>query len=358
MKHFKKENIIFGLLVNLLVFILWQAVNYQYEFKHPFFLWFLFLIPLLSIWYSFVSEKFQAQINISSFRGFLEKRINWVAFLRPALIALRQIALALIILALARPQSKLSFQDVNTEGIDIIMVMDVSASMLAKDFEPNRLEASKELAQDFIADRKNDRIGLVVYEGQAFTQCPLTTDHRVIKNLFSSVKTGLIKGGTAIGMGLATAVNRLRESEAKSKVIILLTDGVNNSGSVSPVTAAEIAKEFGIKVYTIGVGSKGKALSPVGIYPSGDYKYDYLDVEIDELSLEKIAFITKGKYFRATNNASLENIYKEIDKLEKTEVKVTEIRQTKEEFLYLLLIAAGILLAEVLLNATLFRTIP
>jgi len=358
MRKFKKENIIFGLLVNLLVFSIWQAVNYRFEFKHPFFLWGLVAIPLLSIWYALVSDKIQAKITISSFRGFKVKNINWVSFLRPSLIALRQIALAFVILAVARPQSKLSFQDVNTEGIDIIMVLDISASMLAQDFEPNRLEASKEIAIEFIEQRKNDRIGLVVYEGQAFTQCPLTTDHRVIKNLFSGVKTGLIKGGTAIGMGLATAVNRLRESKSKSKIIILLTDGVNNSGSVSPVTAAEIAKEFGIKVYTIGVGTQGQALSPIAMYPNGQYKYDYRDVEIDELTLEKIAFLTKGKYFRATNNESLKNIYKEIDTLEKTEIKVTEIRQTKEEFFPLLLIAFILIALEVLLNATLFKTIP
>lgn len=355
---FKSENIVYGLLINLLAFALWQAVNYRYEFGAPLFIWGLLLIPILSVWYFFKSNNIQAKITITSLKGFQVKKINWLAFLRPSLYGLRQLALTLIILCLARPQSRLSFQDVNTEGIDIVIVTDISASMLAKDFKPNRLEASKEVAQEFIKTRHNDRIGLVVYEGQAFTQCPLTTDHRVLHNLLDEVKTGMIEGGTAIGMGLATAVNRLRESESKSKVIILLTDGVNNMGSISPVTAAEIAKEFGVKVYTIGVGTQGKALSPVAMYPDGSYRYDYMDVEIDELSLQKIALLTKGKYFRATDNKSLEDIYAEIDKLEKTEIKVTEISQKKDEFMPLALFAIGLLGLELLLNTTLFRTVP
>ena len=241
---------------------------------------------------------------------------------------------------------------------DIAIAMDVSASMLARDFSPDRLEAAKAVAMQFIDRRPNDRIGLVVYEGEAFTQCPLTTDHDVLKDLFAQVRSGLIEGGTAVGMGLATAVNRLRESEAKSRVIILLTDGVNNAGNVQPVDAAQIAAQFGIRVYTIGVGTRGKALSPVARYPNGKYRYDHVDVEIDEEMLQEVAARTDGRYFRATDEAKLRAIYAEIDQLEKTRIKVTEHSRRNEEYFPLALAGSGLLLLGLLLDRSLFRTTP
>lgn len=348
---------IYLLLLNLLCFILWQVTAYMFEFKNPEYLWFLLSIPLLSLWLIFRNQDIGQSIALSSFSQLYTKSIDWLAFFRPSLLLFRLVAICSLCLAIARPQSKDSFQNANVEGVDIIMALDISASMLAKDFEPNRLEASKEVAIEFIKKRENDRIGLVVYEGESYTQCPLTTDHNVLINLFKDVKTGYVEGGTAIGMGLATAVNRLRDSEAKSKVIILLTDGVNNQGSISPISAAQIAKEFGIKVYTIGVGNEGKALAPVRKY--GDqYQYDYVDVEIDELTLEKIAFETDGKYYRATNNTSLGEIYSEIDKLEKTEIKVTEYTKRNEEYFPFLLLGLIALVIEWFLVSTIFKSIP
>jgi Ca-activated chloride channel homolog len=263
----------------------------------------------------------------------------------------------LLVIALARPQSKTAWQDKTTEGIDIIISFDVSASMLAKDFEPNRLDAAKSIAIDFISQRPNDRIGLVIYEGEAFTQCPLTTDHKVLTNLFREVRSGLIDGGTAIGMGLATAVNRLKESEAKSRVVILLTDGVNNAGAIPPVTAAEIAREFGVRVYAIGVGTKGRALSPIAIYPNGQYKYDYVEVQIDEDALTQVAQMTNGKYFRATDNNSLKSIYQEIDTLEKTRIQVTQHSKRHEEFFIFALFGLSLIAFEFFLKNTVFRTV-
>ena len=264
----------------------------------------------------------------------------------------------MIIIALARPQSNLSWQNVSTEGIDIVVAMDISASMLAQDFQPNRLESSKQVAIDFIEARPNDRMGLVVYEGESFTQSPLTTDHRVLVNLFKDVKTGMVEGGTAIGMGLATAVNRLKESDAKSKVIILLTDGVNNAGSIAPITAAEIAKEFGIRVYTIGVGSEGRALSPVAVFPDGRYKYDYIDVKIDEATLQEIAKLTDATYFRATDEKALAKIYAQIDRLEKTKINVTEHSRKSEEYYLIALIGSILLISEFFFRKTILQTLP
>jgi Ca-activated chloride channel family protein len=271
---------------------------------------------------------------------------------------LRMGALSLLIIAFARPQSQLSWQDVTTEGIDIVISMDISASMLAQDFRPNRLEKSKEVAVEFINSRPNDRIGLVVYEGESFTQCPLTSDHRVLINLFKDVRTGMVQGGTAIGMGLATGVNRLRESEAKSKVIILMTDVENNAGSVDPLTAAEIAKSYGIRVYTIGVGTMGRAKSPIARYPDGTYKYDLVEVKINDEMLTQIAEMTGGSYYRATDGEALERIFSEIDTLEKTKINVTEHRRKKEEYFWLLAIGAGLLLIEFLYKQLYLRTLP
>ena len=259
-------------------------------------------------------------------------------------------------MAMARPQSEDNWQDVQREGIDIVIALDISASMLAKDLRPDRLEASKQVAIDFIDGRPNDRIGLVVYEGEAFTQCPITTDHRVLKELFSEVRSGLIDGGTAIGTGLATALNRLRESEAKSKVVILLTDGVNNAGTIQPNDAALIAEQLGIRVYTIGVGTKGKALSPVTRYATGQYRYDYVDVEIDETTLRNVADRTGGKYFRATDERKLKDIYTEIDRLERTRIKVTEHRSMNEEYFPFALAGCALLLLGGLLDRSVLRT--
>jgi Ca-activated chloride channel family protein len=243
-----------------------------------------------------------------------------------------------------------------TEGIDIVISMDISGSMLAQDLKPDRLEASKNVAMNFISGRPNDRIGLVIFSGESFTQCPLTTDHQVLQNLFANVKSGMVEDGTAIGMGLATAVNRLKESEAISKVIILLTDGVNNQGSVAPLTAAKIAQKFGIRVYTIGVGTKGYAPYPFKT-PFGTTVYQDVEVQIDEETLQNIASVTNGQYFRATSNKALESIYREIDQLERSKIEIKEYHKKKEEFFPLALLALTLLIIEFALRHTIFRSI-
>jgi len=250
----------------------------------------------------------------------------------------------------------LSGRDIKTEGIDIMMALDISSSMLAEDLKPNRIEAAKKVAEEFIDSRPNDRIGLVVFGGESFTQCPLTTDHSVLKNLFAGIQSGILADGTAIGEGLGTAVNRIRNSRAKSKVVILLTDGVNNIGSIAPETAGEIAKTFGIRVYTIGVGTRGMAPYPVKS-PFG-IQYQNVEVQIDEPVLKKIAGETDGKYFRATNTGKLKEIYSEIDKLEKTKIDVTEFHNYTEEFYPLALGALLLLVLDILLRFTLFKKLP
>ena len=291
---------------------------------------FLLLIPIaLFIWYFFKSKKNTSEIIFSDLHS-LEK----IKTIKNQLIHLPHLfkicALILLIIALARPQSSTNWEESTTEGSDIILSLPISGSMLAEDLKPNRLEASKEVAMDFISKRANDRVGLVIFSGESFTQCPLTTDHNVLINLFKDVKSGMVEDGTAIGMGLATAVNRLKESDAISKVIILLTDGVNNKGVVAPFTAAEIAKKFGIRVYTIGVGTEGYAPYPFQT-PFG-IQYQDVEVQIDEETLQNIATVTDGKYFRATNNSKLKEIYKDIDKLEKSKIEVTEFHKRSEEF--------------------------
>jgi Ca-activated chloride channel family protein len=265
-------------------------------------------------------------------------------------------AATLLIIAMARPQSSTNWEESTTEGIEIILAMDISGSMLAQDLKPDRLEASKNVAIDFISQRKNDRVGLVIFAGESFTQCPLTTDHNVLINLFKDVKSGMVDDGTAIGMGLATAINRLKDSEAISKVIILLTDGVNNSGTIPPLTAAEIAQKFGIRVYTIGVGTEGFAPYPFQT-PFG-IQYQEVEVKIDEKTLQDIATLTDGKYFRATNNNSLREIYKDIDALEKTKIEITEFHKRAEEFLPFALWALGLLFLGFLLQITYLKQIP
>lgn len=264
--------------------------------------------------------------------------------------------MALFIVALARPQSTSSRQDVSIEGIDIVMALDVSGSMLAMDLKPDRLEAAKEVASEFISGRENDRFGLVIFSGEAFTQAPLTTDHQVVKNLFKDVKSGMIEDGTAIGDGLATAVNRLKDSKAVSKVIILLTDGVNNMGSLDPLSSAEIAKMYGIRVYTIGVGTEGTAPYPVQT-PFG-VRTQYVEVKIDEALLQQVAELTEGRYFRATSNQKLREIYNEIDQLEKSKIDVTEFKKKKEEFFDFALLGFLIIIFEIVLRYTVFRSTP
>jgi len=266
------------------------------------------------------------------------------------------IAIALIIFVLARPQSTNSWQNTSTEGIDIMLAMDISSSMLAQDLKPNRLEAAKDVASSFINGRPNDNIGLVVFSGESFTQCPLTTDHTVLLNLFKDIHSGMIDDGTAIGLGLANAVSRIKDSQAISKVIILLTDGSNNMGEIAPVTAAEIAKAFGIRVYTIGVGTRGMA--PYPFQTAFGVQYQNIPVEIDEDALKQISSTTGGQYFRATDNSSLKEIYTEIDKLEKTKISVQEYSKKQEEYKNWALLIFALLLVEILLRYTLLRNIP
>jgi Ca-activated chloride channel family protein len=276
-------------------------------------------------------------------------------YLRHILFALRILAIALLIIVLARPQATNNFQDTSTEGIDIVLTLDISGSMLARDFRPDRLEASKNVATEFISGRPYDRIGLVVFSGESFTQCPLTTDHAVLINLLREMKSGMIEDGTALGMGLATAVNRIKDSDAKSKVIILLTDGVNNRGIIAPLTAAEIAKTYGIRVYTIGVGTQGVAPYPVQT-PFG-IQYQDMEVEIDETVLKDIAQMTNGKYFRATDNDKLAQVYSEIDKLEKSKMDVRQFKLKEERFAFPALIAFCLMLLELVLRNALFRNL-
>ena len=320
--------------------------------------WLFLIVPVIIIWYILKNKTYTPELKTSSLAGFENIKTSFKQYLRHILIALRLVAISALILVLMRPQSRSSFKDVKTQGIDIIMALDISGSMLAKDFKPNRIEAAKEVAQDFIDSRPNDRIGLVIFSGESFTQCPLTSDHAVIKNLFSGIHTGMVADGTAIGNGLATAITRVKDSKSKSKVVILLTDGVNNQGSVAPLTAASIAKAFGVRVYTIGVGTKGKALSPVNIYPDGSYEYAYVDVDIDEKSLGEIASMTGGKYFRATDNDKLREIYGEIDRLEKTIFEEKNFTNKAEHFLPFAITAGILLLIEFLLKNILFKSIP
>jgi Ca-activated chloride channel family protein len=322
------------------------------EFAHLGFFWLLIIIPLMVGWYIWKQRQLQGNLSVPTLKGFTIKKSN-IAPYRHSGIVLRSLALIVLIVAMARPQSSLSWQDSTTEGIDIMIASDISGSMLAEDFKPNRLEAGKNIAIDFIKNRPNDRIGLVIFSGESFTQCPLTIDHDVLINLYADIKNGMIEDGTAIGMGLATAVNRLRGSEAKSKVIILLTDGSNNAGSIPPITAAEIAKQFNVRVYTVGLGTNGYAPYPVQT-PFG-VQYQRMKVDIDEGTLSKIASITGGKYFRATNNETLKEIYTQIDKLEKAKIDVTQYRKKTEMFLPWTIIALVLLSLEFLLKNTLFK---
>ena len=327
----------------------------NYTFVNSEFFYLLALPLALLIWYA-LKRKTSASAILFSGTEAISAKPTIKQQLRHLPFVLKIGAAILMIITLARPQSTTNWEESTTEGIDIVLTMDISGSMLAQDLKPDRLEASKNVAMDFISKRINDRIGLVIFAGESFTQCPLTTDHNVLINLFKDVKSGMVDDGTAIGMGLATAVNRLKDSQAISKVIILLTDGVNNSGMIPPLTAAEIAQKFDIRVYTIGVGTEGFAPYPFQT-PFG-IQYQEVEVKIDEKTLQDIATLTDGKYFRATSNNSLKEIYKDIDALEKSKIEVTEFHKRSEEFLPFALWALGLLFLGFILQITYLKQIP
>lgn len=324
------------------------------EFYKPHFLWALLLLLPLVAWYIYRLRKGEGSLQFSSLEALRGAPRSWRYYMRHLPFLLRLAALSLIIIALARPRSSEQNSHTSSEGIDIVLSLDISGSMLARDFRPNRLEAAKQMAGEFITDRTGDRIGLVVFAGEAFTQIPLTTDYATLQTLLGRLESGIVEDGTAIGNGLATAINRLRESDARSKVIILLTDGVNNRGQIAPLTAAEIAREQGIRVYTIGVGSRGEA--PYPTYDGfGRLIYVNQPVEIDEKTLQEIARLTDGAYFRATGNNALREIYKEINQLEKSKVEITEFTTYTEHFVPWILGAILLLLLEFLSAQLLFK---
>ncbi len=329
----------------------------NFEFSNPQFFWLFLGLPVALAWYLWKYRKQNASVKISSIKGF-KAGSSFLPKLKPFLFILRLLALAALITAMARPRTvDVSTRTKSTRGIDIVIAIDVSASMLAKDLRPNRLEALKKVAADFIKGRPNDRIGLVEYAGESYTKTPITSDKTIVLSSLKSIRyNNIIEGGTAIGMGLSTSVNRLKDSKAQSKVIILMTDGENNAGFIDPKIASELALEFGIKTYTIGVGTNGMALSPVAVNANKSFVYDNVKVTIDEDLLKEIAQVTGGKYFRATNNKKLKEIYDEIDKLEKTEVEEFKYTNYEEKYRPLILLAGALLLLELILRFTLFRS--
>jgi len=329
----------------------------NFEFVNPNIFWLFLLIPILIGWYYWKRKKQTAELKISSIKGFKIEQ-SWLAKLRPLLFVLRLLTVSALIIAMARPRTvDESTKTKTTQGIDIVIAIDVSASMLARDLKPNRLEALKDVAARFITDRPNDRIGIVEYAGESYTKTPLTSDKSIVLSALRDIKYNtIIDGGTAIGMGLGTSVNRLKDSRAKSKVIILMTDGVNNSGVIDPKIASELAVEFGIKAYTIGLGSNGMAVSPIGIRGDGSFQYGQQQVEIDEALMKEIAKTTGGKYFRATSNTKLQEIYDEINKLEKTDIEEFKYTNYNELFRFWVLLGLAILLVELLLRYTVFRS--
>jgi len=326
------------------------------EFANPEYLFLLLLLIPMMVWYVINNDKSQAEIKVSSVSALKNIRKSPKIYLRHALFGLRLLAISLLIMVLARPQSSISWKETNTQGIDVVLAMDISSSMLAQDFKPDRLEAAKDVASKFILRRESDRIGLVVFAGESFTQCPLTTDHAVLVNLLKDIKSGMIEDGTAIGLGLANAVNRLKDSDVKSKVVILLTDGVNNRGEIAPETAADLASTYGIRVYTIGVGTVGNA--PYPVQTAFGVQMRPMPVEIDEAVLRKIATKTDGKYYRAMNKDSLKEIYEEIDQLEKTKIEVKNFSKKNEMYLGFGILALLILLLELFLRYSVLRIIP
>jgi len=325
-------------------------------FAYPELLWLLILLPLIATWYILQARKTSATMTISSLKPFEGGRRGLRVYLRHSLPILRALSVGFLIIALARPQNTNSWQKDSIEGIDIMLAMDVSGSMQAMDFKPNRLEAAKDVALSFINNRPNDNIGMVTFAGESFTQCPLTTDHTVLLNMVQDLQMGVLDDGTAIGMGLATAVNRLKDSKAKSRVVILLTDGSNNMGDITPRMAADIARTFGIRVYTVGVGTRGEA--PFPIQTEFGVRIQNVPVDIDEPTLDGIAEVSGGKYFRAVDNETLNEIYKEIDKLEKTRLMTKSFKAYEEKYFVYALIAFLLLLTEFLLRNTLLRSNP
>jgi Ca-activated chloride channel family protein len=329
-------------------------------FAHPEMFWLMAVIPVLVTYYVFRHNYNTAEVILPSpFMHGQQPKTSYKNYLRHVLFGLRMLVVALLITIIAKPQSSLSWKNITTEGIDIVVAQDISGSMLSKDFNPNRIEAAKRVDSVFINDRPDDKIGLVIFSGQAFTQCPLTTDHAVIKNLLRLIHTGMLEDGTAIGDGLATAVSRLKDDNStKSKVIVLLTDGVNNMGSVAPLTAAGIAKAYGVRVYTIGVGTMGKAMTPDALLPNGQFHYSLQDVQIDEALLKQISSMTGAKYFRATDNESLKKIYSEIDKMEKSKITEKDYIDKAQEYLPFAIAACALLLLELLLKNSILKTVP
>jgi Ca-activated chloride channel homolog len=327
-------------------------------FSNPEFFWLFLLLPIILVWYFFKRKEEKPTLKISSLQGFKASQ-SILPKLKPLLFAMRLLALSALIVAMARPRTvDVSNKNNTTNGIDIVIASDVSGSMLAKDLKPNRLEALKQVAADFVEARTNDRIGIVVYAAEAYTKTPVTSDKAVVLEAINSIQyDNVLQDGTGIGMGLATAVNRLKDSKAKSKVIILMTDGVNNAGFLEPVMASEIAAEYGIKVYTIGIGTNGNALFPYAYAPNGKgFLFKMMPVQIDQELMKEIAKKTGGKYFRAQDNSGLENIYKEINKLETSEIEELKYVNYDEKFRPLVWLAGLLLLIEILLRNTIFRS--
>lgn len=325
------------------------------SFAQPWYFLLLLLLPALILWEWKSKVRQQPNLRLTSLTGTLAVKPSLRVRLRPVLKVLRSLAFVGLVIALARPQSSNVTESVDSDGIDIVLSVDVSGSMLAEDLKPNRIEAAKQVALDFVRKRENDRIGLVIFSGESFTQCPITIDHNIVNEQLSAIQSGMLQDGTAIGMGLATAVDRLRNSKAKSKIIILLTDGVNNTGLIDPSTALEIAKAYKIRVYCIGVGTRGEAPYPMQ-GPMGTQK-QMVPVEIDEALLKTIATQTGGKYFRATSNSSLSAVYKEIDQLEKSKVEVSSFKHFTDLFLPFAVLALICIVLEMLLRYTYFRSI-
>jgi Ca-activated chloride channel family protein len=326
------------------------------QFANPEYLYLLLLLIPLIAWYIVKLSKMQASFKLASTQAFKNVKPNMRVYMRHFPFVLRMISLAFIIIVIARPQAVNSWEETESQGIDIVLALDVSGSMLAQDLQPNRLEAAKKVASEFVTDRKNDKIGLVIFAGESFTQCPLTTDHKVLLNLLKDVNFGMIEDGTAIGLGLANSVNRLKDSPSKSKVVILLTDGTNNRGQIAPLTAADLAKSYGIRVYTIGVGTKGMAPTPVQT-PFG-MRIQNMPVDIDEKTLTEIASLTGGQYFRAVDTEGLREVYSEIDQMEKYLISVQNVTRKQELFLPFALAALALILIELILRRTWLRTIP
>lgn len=332
----------------------WQ--EHFYQFKNPEWFWCFAIVPLLAIYFWRYKRYKSPTVQISSTDSFARIRPTWKSRIINLPLFCRLLAFVFLIVALARPQSSSSSSNVTTEGISIVIALDISASMLAEDFKPNRIESAKKVAQQFIDGRPNDLIGLVIFSGESFTQCPITSDHSVLRNVLKDVEPGMLIDGTALGEGLATAVNRVKDAKTKSKVVVLITDGVNNSGAIPPTTAGEIAKTFDVRVYSIGVGTKGMAPYPFKT-PFG-IQYQNMEVQIDEALLNQVAQNTDGKYFRATGNKALESVFREIDRLEKSKIEVTEFNRYTDEYLPYAIIAFVLIFCELIFRYTILKSLP